>query len=221
MRCARWILLLTLLPGPVLAFEANDLAGLAIQVDALPEPVRVDGATFRIQRAVGASAPELVERIRQRWQAQGSLVRESTAGTWRLLSRWRGQTSELLQWRIAEQGPEVVLSTYQPGSAGAPSRQSAFQLPANCAWGRTISGKAGQAAFEQSSAYCTGSPRSGWTGIVGQLKRSGWRVLSSTAVSVHADRRDHHAVLTLASRSGEAGFGLVWLDMSEPAGEGP
>jgi len=218
MMALRWFWLLVLLPGPVKAFEVSDLAGLDLQVDSVSEPVQVDGAVFRIRRATGASVADLVERIRQRWRAQGSPARESQAGGWHLLARWRGQTSEVLQWRVADDGPEAVLSTYLPGSTAVRSTRPPFVLPGNCAWGRTVSGDAGNTEFEQHSAYCTGSSRRGWAGILVQLGRSGWRVNAATAESVHASRRGHQAVLTLAAPAGHAGFSLVWVDTHERVG---
>lgn len=214
----RWFWLLAVLPGPVTAFEVSDLAGLDLQVDAMSEPVQVDGAVFRIRRASGAAVADLVERIRQRWRTQGSPMRESKAGDWHLLSRWRGQTSEVLQWRVADDGPEAVLSTYLPGSAAVRITRIPFTLPGNCAWGRIISGRAGSAMFEQHSAYCTGSSRPGWAGILAQLARSGWHVNASTAESVHAIRRGRQAVLTRAARAGNAGFALVWVETIERVG---
>lgn len=218
MRIALWLLVLMWLPGGASAFETADIAGLDVHVEALPDPVVVDGASFLIRRATGPSTSELVERVRLRWVAQGSATRAFQSGPWRVISRWSGDTSEVLQFRTVEGIPEAVHSTYRPDTGKARVRSAPFSLPANCAWGRSISGRTSGSAYEQLSAYCRGSPETGRKSMLALLREAGWQVQGTGMSAFHVTRTDHEALLVIARTTGGGGYGLIWMDVLESGG---
>lgn len=207
--------LLVMLSGCASAIEATDSANLDVHVENLAEPIEVDGASFRIRRATGPDTFALVERVRQRWNAEGSAPRVLQSGGWHLISRWSGDSSEVLQWRTTDGNGEAVHSRFRPIAGRRRARPAPFTLPANCAWGRSIAGHAGDSNYFQLTGYCKGSPETGRTALLAMLREADWQVKAGDASMLKVTRDEREATLVVARGNDAAGYGLIWIDVRE------
>jgi hypothetical protein len=200
--------------APALAVNpgmARLAAGLAVHVDPVPEPMAVDGVAMTIHRVTGAGVPELAHRIEADWRRQGSDVHTHQQGGWTMRTRFHGETSEVLQWRNSEEGPEMLLSSLDTRSAVRPAPDARFQLPSGCEWGRSISGTSQQHSYMQRTARCPHSIPVLSTNLLASLSRQGWRIRARSATGLLVERNGEEGLIVLSTHTGDASTWLVWL----------
>lgn len=199
------------------AIEPRDARGLDVRLEALPEPVTVDGVVFEIQFASGRDIQELARRMEHRWRQQGSLVQRLQQRGWQLLSRWEEGRSELLQWQGEGAGAQLVFSRLDTTRAPARPGRGPLVLPARCAWGRLIQ--------DRSQALRTAACRLTLPELQLQLRArlvaQGWSVRQETGVTFEVSRAGQSARLTLSAGSQAGESALVWAGQGAPSAESP
>lgn len=186
-------------------------AGLAITLEQVPEPVAVDGVSITIQRATGKDVPALVRRIEESWQNEGSQVTRLAHGNWNITSRFKGASSEVLQWNTGNPLPELLLSVLDVRSAVRPAIPTGLQLPPGCAWSRSISGSSVNQSYLQRSARCLQSISTLSAQLQKSLPAQGWRVLAVTDSGIQIKRNGADGFLSFASVPGDSAIWLSWL----------
>lgn len=205
----------------VAAFEPADLQGLRVRVDAMHEPVAVDGLSMHIRRAQGAQVAELAARMERRWQAAGSMIERLRAGEWDLVSRWDGAHAELLQWRGRGEEAELLHSRVDMAQRVAPQAKPPFRLPPACQWGRSVSGTAGQEHYGQRSALCRGMAELLMRDLMQAVQQQGWQILATHGLTLHLRRRDLGGVVVLSPGRQRDENWLVWIGSGSVAGARP
>lgn len=188
------------------AIEPRDARGLDVRLEALPEPVTVDGVVFEIQFASGRDVPELARRVELRWRQQGSHLQHLQQRGWQLLSRWEAGHSELLQWRGEGTGARLIFSRLDTTRAPVRPGRGPLVLPTRCAWGRLIQDR----SQVLRSAFCRLSLAELQWQLRVRLAAQGWSVRHETDVTFEVSRAGESARLTLSAgaRAGESA--LLW-----------
>jgi hypothetical protein len=205
-----WLALLAAQVVSAEGLQRSDVSGLQLQWDRKPQSVEVDGVPMILQRATGPDVAELVTRIQMRWRNAGSQTRELTHGGWRMLARWHGWNSEVMQWRGAGAETELLLSTFNtrihPRVPAVPA-----QLPGSCLWGRQIRSAEEGHAYLQRTARCRGT----FAELLPQLRASlladGWTLTADSGSTLHAARGEGETALLLLSGRGHSEIWLVWI----------
>lgn len=199
-----------------LALESRDVLGLELVVQQPGGITLVDGIPVAIRRVQGTGVELLARRIAARWREAGA-VQELHQGSWRILSRWIGGRSELIQWRGEGPDAELLYSMLDPRvsagqAAGLP------RLPAFCSWGRTIRESAGQTPYRQATAWCRRSSTNVSGILSDSLRRAGWTVRAQTGSMLAIARGDTAGSLLLVPADGQNGNWVVWI--TAPSGPG-
>lgn len=200
------------LSGPVaLALEPLDTRGLSVIVERIAQPTVVDGVAFEIQVAQGADVGRLAQRIQDRWQKEGSDLRRLEKDGWDILSRLRGQVSELIQWRAAGADPRLVHSELDTGRRIAGPSPPPFALPPRCAWGRTVEGETGAGRFVQRTGVCRDRPEVAAVQLQSKLVAAGWVVRQSGAGSFELSLGGEPGRLSILPATEGDESALVWI----------
>lgn len=195
--------------SPATGMEMQDGRGLELSWDADAEPLRVNGVPMQWHRATGSGVAEFVARLEKRWRSESSLVQKLQGGDWRLLTRWRGDDSEVIQWRGTGRDAELVFSIMH-GRAKVSSAPSVdLPLPSHCRAGRWIEGERLNRGYVQRSARCRGTPVQTATSLREVLLRDGWKVSGNGPAQLHAVRSQTEAT-TVVVGEGNANSWLVW-----------
>lgn len=217
----RLAILLLLQPSSMaMAMQARDFSGLPVQVEAIAEEVVVDGVALRITRAEGRGVAELAHRIQARWRSEGSEVLEQQVPGWQAVSRLHRGKSELIQWRGTDAAGRLLhslLATSLPPQRGTPAP---FVLPAPCAWGRVIEGRAGDSRFEQRSGRCTVAASQVSGALQSRLQAQDWSVSGQADTGWELERAGALARLTLSEGPGRRQSSLVWISVQPDPGAG-
>jgi hypothetical protein len=210
-----WRLLLTVVAVLAVpasqAFETHLIAGLAITVDRIPEPVAVDGVAVIIHRATGVDVPELARRFEALWRSQGSAINALQQGSWTLRTRMLGAKSEVVQWRIDRNEPELIWSSLDAAGSVGSTPDAGLRLPASCSWGRSISGRSGASQYLQRTARCTCSAQELSLQLQRSLQLQGWQVRTASDNSLLLDRLGAEGLLSLTAGPGDRATWLTWL----------
>lgn len=188
------------------------ISGLAVTIQAMPDPIAVDGVAFTVQRVTGRDVPLLVRRVETAWQAQGSELRQLRQGEWTLLSRLTSGDLELVQWRPTTDGAELLWSRLDPAAPAQRMPETRVRLPAGCTWGRSVSGSSGRQRYLQRSAHCARSASSLSVLMQESLRAQGWELHSSSDQGLLARRKGVEGVLGLSPLQRGATW-LIWLQV--------
>lgn len=199
------------------AFESTDLHGLRLQVDAVDEPVFVEGVALHIRRVTGRDVPRLAMRVQERWARQGARIQQHASQSWQITARWAGTRSEVLQWRGDGDAAELLHSWFDTARTVAPRQAPPFRLPAPCAWQRHAAGAAGAQRFLQWSIRCEGERRRQWLAIKARIRQSGWTTTRETAQTLDLRQGDTQAMLLQAGTYPGAPLSFTWIQAA-PAG---
>lgn len=208
---ARWLLgaALALAGRESAAFDAHLTAGLAVSVEEVREPVSVDGVSMQLRRITGKDVPALVRRFDAFWRSQGSETRSMQHGIWTLRSRMHGAKVEVLQWSNSGV-PEMLWSLLDTGALqSVPEAEVA--LPAQCRWGRSVSGSAAQRRYVQRSARCMLSMSELSARLQQELPLQGWLVRSASQRGLLIERQGDEALISLSQVPKDPATWLVWL----------
>jgi hypothetical protein len=187
------------------------VAGLAVNLDFVPEPMTVDGVSMIVQRATGPGVPELARRIEATWRNHGSEVQAHLQGSWMVRSRLQGQQSEVLQWRADTEIPELLLSEVDLRAPVGRVPEPDVILPAGCVWGRSVFGQGGSKSYLQRSARCPNSAHALSMRLKQSLPTQGWKVLVVTGSGVQVERAGVEGFIGLSSQQGNQATWLTWL----------
>ncbi|MET0282279.1 MAG: hypothetical protein ABW278_14310 [Steroidobacteraceae bacterium] len=190
--------------------QASDARGLQLDWDRSPQSMEVDGLPINVQRAAGPGVAKLVERIARRWRDSGSQTRQLADGGWQLLARWDGTNSEVMQWRGAGAQSELLLSSFNARIGPARALPAPAQLPANCLWGRQISGMAAH-RYLQRTARCRGSVAQLLPQLRSSLTAARWQITAGSASVLHVARGAVAATLVLMNGTTPSEAWLVWI----------
>ena len=156
--------------------EPRLMTGLDVHSEPVPGATAVNGVPFLISRATGRDVPLLFERLVSEWReaADGHPPRLDRNGEWNIASRIHDGHSEVIQWRMARSGAELLWSDTDL-RAIVPHASPPRYLPAICQWNAPISGRATGQHFVQSIASCTARPSAVTDHFDDELPQQGWQ----------------------------------------------
>lgn len=204
----------------VAALEPRDGYGLDVRIEAIAEPIEVDGLSLLIQRATGPDVDKLARRVSDSWRAAGSSVQQLSDGGWQMVSRWQGKHTELLQWRGAGPAAELLYSRLDAYRVTAPPRFAELPLPARCAWGRQIAGRAGSNRYQQRTALCRGTTAAVVPELQALLAGDGWQWRLAAAGVMEVSRGPVQGLVVLGTGPGKAQCWLTWVGHEPASGAG-
>jgi hypothetical protein len=157
---APFILLILAASPFAFAMDLGAWRELRVHVDAIAEPILVNGLPLMVSRATGIDVGRLASRIDQKWREESGDhgVRFSTHDNWRILSRIQGDTLEVAQWRGTGSDAELLWSRTDLLTKTRLPAQGGIRLPTGCVPGRTVSGQIVGRRYSQQSARCMASP---------------------------------------------------------------
>jgi hypothetical protein len=193
------------------ALDTTLLAGLAVTIERIREPMAVDGVLMTVQRATGAGVPELARRIEATWHRQGSRIETRQQESWIVLSRIHGRNSEVLQWRSDTRDAELLLSSLGLQEPVRPLPVTGLTLPATCTWGRTVAGNTSNHSYMQRSARCPHSRRKLSLQLRQALSTQGWNIRATTDSGLVVERAGSEGFISLSIQEGGAATWVSWL----------
>jgi hypothetical protein len=191
--------------------DARLLAGLAVTVERIAEPVTVDGVSMAVQRVTGTGVPELARRIQATWQRAGSMMQTRQQESWIVVSRIQGPVSEVLQWRSNAGGAELLLSSLNLQASVRRLPNPGLTLPAGCIWGRSVAGKSGEQSYMQRSARCPHSKDALSLQLRRSLPTQGWSVRRATDSGFVVERSGSEGFVGISIQEGGAATWVSWL----------
>lgn len=193
------------------ALEPQLARGLSVRAEKVGEGVVVDGLRLSMERFTGEDVLQLAERVEAAWRMQGSQIRALRQGEWTLRSRLLDTRSEVVQWRAAEGGGEMLWSSLDVRASLQPVPDAGLVLPAGCLWLRSAWGESTGHHYLQRSARC----RQSRDQLAGQLQRAmeadGWVVRSKGRDGMLLDRAGVESLLSISTSTGDQATWLVWL----------
>jgi hypothetical protein len=160
--------------------EARLMSGLDVRSESVPGVTGVNGVLFEMSRVTGTDVPVLFERMLSEWRrvADGSPPRRLRNGDWNIASRIHDGHSQVIQWRLAPSGAELLWSDTDLQARAADTRSSRY-VPALCRWNAPISGQAVGHRFVQSTASCAAPASRVTDDFEQELRQQGWQSLRS------------------------------------------
>jgi hypothetical protein len=193
------------------ALDTTLVAGLAVNIERIREPIVVDGVLMTVQRVTGAGVPELARRIEATWHRQGSRIQTRQQESWTVLSRIQGRSSEVLQWRSDTRDAELLLSSLDLQEPIRPLPLTGLTLPASCTWGRSIAGNTSNHSYIQRSARCPHSRQTLSLQLSQALSRQGWNIRSATDSALVVERAGSEGFIGLSIQEGGRATWVSWL----------
>jgi hypothetical protein len=193
------------------ALDTTLVAGLAVTIERIPEPIAVDGVLMSVQRVTGAGVPELARRIETAWHRQGSRVEARQQESWIVRSRIHGSRSEVLQWRADARDAELLLSSVALQEPIRRLPATGLTLPASCNWGRSITGSTSTHSFVQRSARCPHSRQTLSLQLREVLSRQGWNIRTATDSGLVVERAGLEGFIGLSIQEAGAATWVSWL----------
>ncbi len=213
MKAIAALLLLCCVARSAGALESRDVRGLQVTLEAIAEPVQVDGVSMRLQVATGPDVQRLAARIEQRWRAEGSVVERQQAASWQVRARLERGRNEVIQWRGAGDAAQLLHSTVDVMRAPATAAPPPFALPAGCTWLRSVRGAAGRERFEQRTATCGMSAERVITSLHGLLSAQGWTIEHAGPDGARLMHAGSEGLLRVTAGEGVGRSTLAWLGL--------
>jgi hypothetical protein len=191
-----------------------------VQIDALAEPVYVNGHPLQIHRAVGSGVGLLVEALRRQWIQESGVdhLREDTRGGWSIISRLLDGSLQSLQWRGTGQDSELIWSSNNLQARTRRSPGVVLRLPRDCIAGRTVHGNTGAGPYLQRTTRCARSPGAILSSISSHARGQGYAVRSGDGMLLASGKGME--VVVVAGTTGASilpsGSALVYLQVQNP-----
>jgi len=181
--------------------------GPDVQIDVLPEPLRVNGMPFIIHRASGKGVGLLAHSIGRQWiKEEGDEgIRSATQGGWMVLSRIHDQNLEVLQWRGTGADAEMLWSSSSMRAQIRKPPPAAVRLPVGCISGLTVHGDMDIDPYIQRTAQCSRAPRAIISASQAIARKQGFTIQSLGDFHFLA-RRQATEVTILASENDPSGL---------------
>jgi hypothetical protein len=160
--------------------------GFDVQIDAMSEPVYVNGYALQIHRAVGSGVGALVGAMRKQWIRESGVdhVRADIRGDWSILSRLVDDKLQSLQWRGTGPGSELIWSSNNVQARSWSGPRVLLGLPAGCLAGRTVHGNTRTGNYLQRTARCARSAGAILSSLSSYARRRGYAVRSGDGMLV-------------------------------------
>jgi hypothetical protein len=213
----RAALLWLLLAPPAVALDAGDSRGLSVTIERISGPLVVDGLALHVERAHGRDVATLAQRIQQRWRIEGSHPQLAQHQDWQMASRWSGNRNEVLQWRDAGSGGELLFSwldaTRPPGRPAA----APLTLPPPCSWGRAMEGEIQGGRYWQHTARCRGTPRELLPRLRDALDRQRWSISDAGGGIWDVTKQDAAARVIVVAGPVPGETAVIWIGQRRDA----
>jgi hypothetical protein len=203
----------------VCAADLGEWRDLHVYVDALREPILVNGVPLEVSRVTGRDVSLLAKRLNQKWSEESGShgVRTEVHGAWTILSRIHDAGLEVVQWRGSGKDAELLWSRGDLKSRFQSPARVGLRFPAACVPGRTVSGKVDAHSYLQRVAACVGSPRATLSAVRAIAGSQGFEVRSRDGQLLARDRATETTVLAWPSAgAGASATSLVYLQLNRP-----
>lgn len=194
--------LLLLAPGQAISFESRWTSGLSVTTERLTGHTAVNGMRLRIDRATGRDVQRLAARILDDWQRESGVehVMASSTGDWNLFSRIHRGESEVVQWRGADSGGELLWSSADLLHLDHPPH-STVPLPSDCHASPPVHGSVEKGGFIQRTGTCPGDVPNVAARFRRILGSSGWTTGEAVGSVLQAQRDGQKVQITLMRTS--------------------
>jgi len=175
-------------PATGAGFEDRWTHGLQVQSEQIPGTTSMNGMEFHVSRVTGPDVSLLFARIVAEWNAApgGNAPRLLRQGGWTMVGRIHNGHSQVVQWRTAEAGAELLWSDADLQVAPSAARLPQY-LPAACRWNGPVQGRSSGQQFLQTSGFCAARASEVTAELESKLREEGWRT-SRTPAGLRAGR---------------------------------
>jgi hypothetical protein len=148
----------------------------------VPGRTSVGGMSFLIQRATGRDVALLAQRILEDWRRESGTegVQLLTSGDWSVGTRIHQGRSQVTQWRVSRDLPELLWSESDLHRQVLPPPVPQYLVPA-CRWTGPVRGTVAETTYSQSTGSCTARPSIVLAAVEAALGRNGWRTRRSAS----------------------------------------
>jgi len=208
------VFLVALHAPPARPFETRWTAGLQVQCEEVSGRTSVGGMSFVIQRASGRDVPLLAQRILDDWRRESGVerVRVLKHGDWSVGTRIHDGRSQVTQWRISGDTPELLWSEAELYRQPLAPKQPRYLTPL-CSWVAPVRGTVAGNIYSQSTGRCAEHPSAVLAAMQAALVRAGWEVRTgSSGLNAHLEGRQVQVVVTQPDRGTGGRSAEGWTD---------